>query len=321
MAADSNGGITLHVCRADGWRRLLLLLQLYRLISRMTPQVIVAHGAKVTSRLGILRPRNVALVGITHNKSHRLMRATHLIALTQQLRQLFVKRGYPESRIQEIPNPLPGCTSKEVAGKSARNDQILKIGTLSRLVKKKGIDVFLKGFRIALDRGLKAHAVIGGDGSEKPVLEKLCRSLNLESHVTFTGWVTEQYSFFSDIDWLCVPSRCEPFGLVALEGFRYGVPVLAAKVGGLEEIIHDGDNGLLFESDNPHALADTLLQLAAEDHQRLSQQIRDSAYASLERYKPELVAASIESALLQAIVDLQTENQSRNFLRPGHRPL
>lgn len=321
LAQDSQGSITLHICKTQGWHRLMLPVRLHQLISKLDPQVIVAHGAKVTSRLSALRPRHVPLVGVTHNKSPRLMRATHLIALTQELRQLFEERGFAPSRISEIPNPVPGCTAKEIPRPSSIDGQLLRIGTLSRLVQKKGIDIFLQGFRLALDRGLKAHVVIGGDGPEKPALEKLCHSLGLDTHVTFKGWVTEHCAFYADIDWLCVPSRCEPFGLVALESFRYGVPVLAARVGGLKEIIFDGNNGLLFDANNPHALADTLLQLAAPSQQQLAQKIREAAYTSLQLYKPELIAGKIEAALLQAIVDVQSANHARKLLDPGHRPV
>lgn len=321
LAADSQGSITLHICKTQGWHRLTLPVNLHRLISKLTPQAIVAHGAKTTSRLATLRPRDVPLVGVTHNKSPRLMRATHLIALTRELRQLFEARGFAASRISEIPNPLPGCTAREAARTPAVDDQVMRIGTLSRLVDKKGIDIFLRGFRLALDRGLKAHAVIGGDGRERPALEKLCKTLALDAHVTFKGWVNEQCSFYADIDWLCVPSRCEPFGLVALESFRYGVPVMAARVGGLKEIISDGENGLLFDANNPHALADSLMQLSESNQQYLSQKIREAAYTSLELYKPELIAAKIESTLLHAVADAQSVNQPQNMLAPGHRPV
>lgn len=320
LAEQSQGSIALHICKTQGWHRLMLPIRLHRLISRLDPQVIVAHGAKVTSRLATLRPGHVPLVAVTHNKSPRLMEATHLIALTQELRQLFEGRGFAASRISEIPNPIPGCTAKETARPPVVEGQPLRIGTLSRLVKKKGIDVFLHGFRLALDRGLKAHVVIGGDGPEKPALEKLCRSLELDAHVTFKGWVTEHGPFYANIDWFCVPSRCEPFGLVALESFRYGVPVLAARVGGLKEIISDRANGFLFDADNPHALADTLLQLSTAN-QQLTQQIREAAYVSLQFYKPELIAAKVESTLLQAIVDIQSANQSQTILAPGHRTI
>ena len=166
---------------------------------------------------------------------------------------------------------------------------------------------------------LKAQAVIGGDGAEKPALEKLVRSLGLEAHVSFKGWVTEHCAFYNDIDWLCVPSRCEPFGLVALESFKYGVPVLAARVGGLKEIIVDGNNGLLFEANSPQAIADALMQLGSENQQMLAQRIRDAAYSSLQMYKPDLIAARIEAALVQAIVDVQSANEAEKLLQPGQR--
>jgi glycosyltransferase involved in cell wall biosynthesis len=104
---------------------------------------------------------------------------------------------------------------------------------------------------------------------------------------------------------------------VALESFKYGVPVVAARIGGLKEIICDGQNGLLFDANNPHALADALLQLGAENQALRAQQFREAALTSLQLYKPELIAARIESAILLAIADLQTAKHGAKLLKPA----
>lgn len=304
LIARSQGRIVLHVVPARGWGRWLLRWRLRRLVGAIAPQAIVAHGAKSVSRLLGSRPAAVPLIGVTHNASARLAKATHLIALTQGMRELFVARGFPPARIYEIPNPLP----LRVAGLPKPSASVprppLRIGLLCRLVHKKGVDLFLRGFRIALDDGLQAQAVIGGDGPERERLEALARTLGLEAQVRFDGWVREADAFYRSIDWFCIPSRDEPFGLVALESFAHGVPVLAASVGGLAEIVTDGVNGLRFRADDPAALA-AALQQAQQQGDRVPA-LCESAYASLERYRPEVIAARIEASIQAAIADLRT---------------
>jgi len=305
LVALGQGRIVLHVVAARGWSRWLLHWRLRPLVGAIAPQVILAHGAKSVSRMKDLRPASVPLLAVTHNASARLAKATHLIALTQGMRKLFVARGFPPARIYEIPNPLPMRVADLPKPSASVPRPPLRIGLLCRLVHKKGVDLFLRGFRIALDGGLQAQAVIGGDGPERERLEALTRALGLETQVRFTGWVREADAFYRSIDWFCIPSRDEPFGLVALESFAHGVPVLASSVGGLAEIVTDGVNGLLFRADDPAALAAALLQ-ALQQRDRVPA-LCEAAHASLERYRPELIAARIEASIQAAIVDLRTE--------------
>ena len=67
---------------------------------------------------------------------------------------------------------------------------------------------------------------------------------------------------------LVVPSRSEGFGMVAVEGMACSKPVIATKVGGLEEIVIDGYNGLLVEKNNPNDLKEKILELINNEELR-----------------------------------------------------
>lgn len=146
--------------------------------------------------------------------------------------------------------------------------------------------------------------MIGGDGEERAALQRLCEELHLGGHVEFLGWVTEPSRFYEAIDILCVPSRDEPFGIVVLEGFAQGTPVVAAAVGGPKELIQDGVNGCLFASADAPALAQALLRAA--DGALLSA-LRAVAYTALPRYSPAAVGEQLESAFTQARADLRSD--------------
>jgi glycosyltransferase involved in cell wall biosynthesis len=133
-----------------------------------------------------------------------------------------------------------------------------------RLVRKKGVDVLLRAFARVRAELPQARLVIAGDGPEMPALGKLLTELALTNSVTMCGHLTrakmdEQFRG----SWLqVVPSRYqEPFGMVAAEAMMRGVAVVASRVGGLSEIVSDGETGLLVAPEDADDLAQALLRL------------------------------------------------------------
>jgi len=97
---------------------------------------------------------------------------------------------------------------------------------------------------------------------------------------------------FRSADLFVLPSRREGVGLlVCLESLSCGVPVACSTAGGLPEIVHDGENGALFEPDNPAALADTVQRLLGdpEERARLAGHARPSALPYSEAMQAERV--------------------------------
>ena len=98
--------------------------------------------------------------------------------------------------------------------------------------------------------------------------------------------------FWNELDIAVVPSFEEPFGLVALEASSCGVPVVASKVGGLMEIVADGESGLLVPPKDAEALAQALVMLLTNEAMRLrlaEGAVRRAADYSVERRTAELV--------------------------------
>jgi len=134
------------------------------------------------------------------------------------------------------------------------------IGAVGRLVPEKGFDVLIRAVA-----GLPgAELVLMGDGPERAGLEELGRELGLQDRMTFTGWVEPPWVARQRCDVLAIPSRVEGFGLVAVEALLAGIPVVASRVGGLTEVVEDGETGLLVPSDDPEALASALRELEVD---------------------------------------------------------
>jgi glycosyltransferase involved in cell wall biosynthesis len=108
-----------------------------------------------------------------------------------------------------------------------------------RLTRKKGFDLLLEAFARVGPEGLGADLLLAGEGEERAPLEALARPLGLAGRVHFLGRVepAEVVRLLNGCLFLAVPSRAEPFGIVALEGLAAGKPVVATRVGGMGQFL------------------------------------------------------------------------------------
>jgi len=168
---------------------------------------------------------------------------------------------------------------------------------------KKALDVLLRAFTLVKDADEAIRLVLVGDGPLRRQHEELARALALDGRVEFLGWKgrSEVARLLRGCELFVLPSRSEPFGIAIIEAMACRKPVVASAVGGIPEIIEDGQNGILVEPDNPPALANTVLALL-RDHARL-RSIADNGHARvLDRFRYEHMGAAYErmfSALLK----------------------
>ena len=135
---------------------------------------------------------------------------------------------------------------------------------IGRHVPQKGFDILLRAFA---DARLPGHdLLLAGDGPERAALETLASELDLEGRVTFIGRADRPtaVSLFQGCAFFVLPSRMEPQGIVNLEAMAAGKAVIASKVGGVPEIVLDGETGLLIPGADVPALAAALTRLAAD---------------------------------------------------------
>jgi len=108
------------------------------------------------------------------------------------------------------------------------------------------------------------HWILVGDGELRGELEAQAQRLGLVSHVHFTGWRDDVAEMLALADVFVLPSESEGFGRVLVEAMAMGRPVVATNVGGIPDIVLDGETGLLVEPANAAALADAVRALVDE---------------------------------------------------------
>jgi glycosyltransferase involved in cell wall biosynthesis len=146
------------------------------------------------------------------------------------------------------------------------------VGAIANLQPIKGLDDFLAMARLLLDLGLDAEFVIVGEDihatGHGETLRRLACDLGLRDKVRFTGFRNDVPELVRGLDILVVTSHMETFGRAALEAMACQVPVVATRVGGLPEVVHDGVTGILVPVRAPAQLAEAVFMLAREPGMR-----------------------------------------------------
>lgn len=141
---------------------------------------------------------------------------------------------------------------------------IIFVGSLKAV---KGIKYLIEAINIVKEKNPKLRLLLIGDGEEKKELERLVEKLGLKKIIGFVGKINNEevpkYMIASDV--LVMPSLSEGLSVAVLEAMASGLPVVATKVGGLPEIIKDGENGFLVEPKNPKQIAERILYLLSDD--------------------------------------------------------
>ncbi len=128
-----------------------------------------------------------------------------------------------------------------------KNPIILFIGPLVIPKKVKGIEILLKAFNLILNKYPNAILLIVGDGTCRAKLENLVKKMNLGSKVIFTGFLENVFIPLSITDIYAHIVSFEALSIAILEAMSFGIPVVATNIGGIPEIIKDGETGVLVE--------------------------------------------------------------------------
>jgi glycosyltransferase involved in cell wall biosynthesis len=266
-------------------------------LQRIAPDAIIAHANRAYVLTNRANKKMFPLVGVVHK--YGVQRYRHASALFTTTRDLFyhlTEQGIEESRVHIIPN-MVRCQALPQRG--LRNQPPM-IGTMGRFVAKKGFDVYVEALRQLKEKGYKFCAVLGGEGEESSALKKQAHAAGLTDVLTFPGWVNDKQEFYSHIDIFCLPSLHEPFGIVLLEAFVFGAPVVATDSEGPRDIITPNYDALLVKKGDATALANALAKLL--DDEKYANDLAANGFVKAKmRYSMEVVAGQIEVALNKVI--------------------
>ena len=258
------------------------LRRLDRLVRSERADIIQTHllGTAVYGSL-VARLRGLPLVATFHGRAdvpptERFRRSklgilkrpgSRFVFVSHALRRWFVEtHGLPVDQCRVVHNGID--LSRFSTSRSQRfrerigvaQDRVL-VAAIGNLRGPKRYDVFLRAAAIVAERWPAAfHFVVVGEGEGplKKELSDLRDRLGLGDCVTFTGFVGDVRTVLEATDIYCLTSSFEGFSLSTLEAVASGVPVVATRCGGPEEIVEDGRSGVLVPAESPKAIAEAL---------------------------------------------------------------
>lgn len=178
-----------------------------------------------------------------------------------------------------------------------------RLVVVGRLTPRKGQDLAISATALVRQAGFDARLTLVGDGypgyeSLVAGLHALADSEGISDVTEFAGF-QDPVPYLTAADLVLVPSRVESFGLVAAEALLLGRPVVAARIGGLPEVIRDGVTGVLVDPDDPQALADAVIALLSDPS--AARGLGEAGLADArERFSQETYAARLTEVVLPA---------------------
>ena len=196
------------------------------------------------------------------------------VAVSESVKDFLIQyRAIPKEKIEVIYNGAPllelkdGLSNNNPEGrKNVKNQydipEIHKlVGIVGRLHEIKGHRYFLEAARLVLDQFKNVTFLVIGDGALLDSLQLQCKGLNLQDNVIFTGYCDEIHSILCDVDIKVISSLSEGVPLTLFEAMAAGCAIVSSSVGGLTEVIKDGEIGFLVPSKSPKELAEKILLL------------------------------------------------------------
>jgi glycosyltransferase involved in cell wall biosynthesis len=228
-----------------------------------------------------------------------LRRAAHVFCPSAYLRELALSWGIPGERVSVLPNPYPALPDlpprDELRASFEMNGRTLAFA--GRLSAQKSLDVGLAALADVEDVTL----VIAGDGDQRAPLERRAAELGVADRVHFLGAQSRErvLELFRAADASLLSSSWENFPHTVVEALAVGTPVLATRVGGVAEVVHDGENGLLVPAGERDALAASIRRFFDDD--ALRERLRAAAAGSVRAFDRDTVFARLERALEEAV--------------------
>ncbi len=188
------------------------------------------------------------------------------IAVSEQTKNDIVWLPFISNKIKVVYNgisPFKVSTKKEAWEILIKNtEKQTVIFSIAELHHNKGFDVALRGIAL-LSSAAKEQIqyYIAGIGEEQAKLEKLAEQLEIKNIVHFFGFLENAKKFLPGAKIFLLPSRTENLPYAILEAGLCGLPIIATSVGGIPEIIHDMQNGILVHPNNPKEIAEAVLYL------------------------------------------------------------
>jgi len=290
------------LCHLNPSFRVLALLRdaMYmRLIHRYYPGRILVTFHGWDGRLFARIARNALLRALLKNT---VGRARLILVLSGKFKSQLVGLGYPAGRIQVITTmyegPFADRTIRDEGHRDEGHREKANLVFVSRFIRCKGARIAAETVKLLKEGGHEdVHAILAGDGDEWDAVRDYVRKSGLEDHIGMPGFVrdAEKRKIFEEGDIFLFPTFCqEGCPIVVLEAMGAGMAVLSTPEGAIPEIVEQGKNGFLVESQDPRDFAAKVDGMLEDRASMAKMQLQNQAEAR-SKYRADRVAQKIQS--------------------------
>ncbi|MGB9688618.1 glycosyltransferase family 4 protein [Thermogutta sp.] len=193
-----------------------------------------------------------------------------VVCVSPSLREECIRSGIPPAICEILPN---GVDCDEFAPPSSREEAKRSLGLpasdpvvgyVGRLSGEKDLATLFRGLARLIENRFSVHAIIVGDGPAGDELRSAVRELSLDQHVSLVGHAPDPRPYYAAMDVFVLPSLREGLPNVLLEAMAMALPVVATPVGGIPQLVRDGETGILIPPGDDRALAEAVKQLLAD---------------------------------------------------------
>lgn len=220
----------------------MLACRVHRVPLVVTLHTSVAHT--VTGRTP--RERLLRTVGARVERV-AVRRAAHVVVLAERTARGVRADGVPDERVHVIPSGFESAIFDPLLPDPFPEVGRPRIGYVGRLAAAKRPQVAVQAFGRMSEPG---HLLVVGGGEAQPLVEQAVRESSRQERITLHGFVDHDRvpAVLAHLEVLVLPSVYEELGSVIVEAMASGVPVVATRVGGIPEVVRDGETGLLVDS-------------------------------------------------------------------------
>ncbi|MEK6765468.1 MAG: glycosyltransferase, partial [Planctomycetota bacterium] len=275
-------GVKIDVIHSHRSKENMLALLLSKFLFKK-PLIATYHGWGVE----YFEKNNGNRIGLITRTDYFILRHffTRVAPVSHDIRNVLIqKHGFKENRTVVVHNgiEMPQHTYSASRPVNQSANRVFHIGTVGRLMPQKDFELFLE---IAAKIGKKVRNIrfsILGGGPLKERLFQKAKELNIEDNVEFLAPRQNPFPYYYSLDIYLNTSLFEGIPLTILEAMASRIPVVAAKVGGIPEIINDKENGMLVGSRDPAVYAEKCIYLL--NNQKLREDLANSANQTIEKY-------------------------------------
>jgi glycosyltransferase involved in cell wall biosynthesis len=329
-------------------RDAVAVARLARLIRRERPQIVHTHTAKAGAigRLAAVLAGDARPPIVIHTFHGHVLRgyfdpvrsegfrrlerwlarmSTALVAVSPEVRDDLVRLGIaPAKKFAVIrlgieledrvaPDADDRAETRRLLGIPA--DRFV-VGWIGRMTSVKRTEDVLRAFKHLRDGGVDASLCLVGDGPQRGAVERRAHELGVMRQTLFLGFQEEVAQYYAAFDALVLPSLNEGTPVSAIEALAAGRPVVATRVGGVPDVVRDGENGFLVDPGAVMDLAERLSRLA-QDPALLERMARAGRRSVVPRYAVDRLVADVDRLYRSLLAAEEARRSASSTSRPA----